>query len=467
MPDITDLMSNVYDLLAKQIGSVASGSFLQLGWPGISLSPADFKPFDQPNGPYDVGVAEETVSILANIAPVCDPLKFESSGFELDDLYQILIAGAVPVGADPNNPLNSPAYKFFSDAQFEFVSAQRGSPRDPNRFYYPCRATPVDWYTEENARTWTTLSVTSDQLKPAGHDSPFIKLGGRKLVEAGVLKVAPAASTAVVRANLEAGVRQRRSKFEARVPAATFVNARPLDAARVKILATSTGAAVHPLNPASAKALMSAAPATMAVAKGSPSLVAGAAPATFARAQLRPTFAVAGTGKQTLPAIDAAKFDVVRSSAIPLNRQLFLRQVLSEQLVPTPVAPATNGFSISFKFCLVTIDRSWLKAALLSLHNWYMLGTKAGEYSQGTLENNPGMFTMLPTAFVAVRDLKITANWSPSDAQAVAQSKSFGPFDVRSATFNQSTLEAKQLQVFAWVTRLMSVLPPQNDPALP
>ncbi|MCU1246322.1 MAG: hypothetical protein JWN02_2232, partial [Acidobacteria bacterium] len=348
----------------------------------------------------------------------------------------------------------------------EFVSAQRGSTRDPSRFYYPCRATPVDWYTEENARTWTTLSVTSGQLKPAGHDSPFIKLGGRTLVEAGVLKVPPAASTAVVRANLEAGVGQRLSKFEARVPAATFVNARPLDVARAKILGAPTGAAVHPVNPASARALVSAAPATMTVAKGSPLLVAGAAPVTLARAPLRPTFAVTGA-KQTLAAIDTARFDLVPSLEIPLNRRLFLRQVLAEQLVPRTVAPATNGFSISFKFCLVTIDRSWLKAALLSLHNWYMLGTKAGEYSQGKLENNRGMFPMLSSAFVAVRDLKITANWSPSDAQSVAQSKAFGPFDIRSGTFNQSTLEAKQLQVIGWLSRLTPSLPPMKDPTLP
>jgi hypothetical protein len=31
---------------------------MQMCWPGFSLSPSDFKPTAQPNGPYDPQVAE-------------------------------------------------------------------------------------------------------------------------------------------------------------------------------------------------------------------------------------------------------------------------------------------------------------------------------------------------------------------------------------------------------------------------
>lgn len=456
MPNITDFMSGVYDMLSKQIGSMAAGSYLQMGWPGISLSPADFKASNNPAAPYDGGIAEETVSMLGNIEPACSPLKFDNSGFEVDDLYQILISGAIPQGADPNNLAGAPAYKLFSDAQYEFLNAQKGSPRDPNRFYYPCRATPADWYTETGAQKWPTLSLTSSQVKPATGSSPFVKLGGQQLVNAGVLRVAPADSKTLIKSRFQAGVEQRVSRYEARVPASMYVNVKPLEAAKIQMANVARagppiGTMIGSVDRIDVNAIRIGTAAQFLPA---------------AKVQLRPTFAVRKFNAQNLPEIDTARFDLAASQNIPFGERLYLRHVLSEQLIPKPVT-TTEGFSISFRFCLVTLDRSWLKLALLNTRNWYMTGVKGGEYSQGKIDNNPGMFPMISTALVAIRDLKITANWSSQDAQTLAQSKAFGPFDVRSGTFNQSTLEAPQLQVIGWVSRLTPSLPPMKDPALP
>jgi hypothetical protein len=443
MATIVDLMSSVYDMLAKQLGSAGTGSYLQFGWPGICLSSADFKPFNNPSGPYDAAVAEEMLSAVANIAPVCSAAKFENSGFELDDLYQILIVGAVPLGADPNNLINSPAFKLFSDAQFEFVSAQKGSTRDPSRFYYPCRATPSDWYTEDNAKNWLTLSVSSSQIKPAKPDSPFVKFGGKKLVDLGVLNIAPTDDKALIRSKLQIGVDQKIEKFETRLPTTMSTNVRPLD--KGKLFAKADFASTQPVARATTNVK------TMAVAN----------------AKLRPRFAIVRLDKNAVPDVDPKRFEVVAAKNISFGERLYLNHVLTEQLVPKPIATTTEGFNISFKFCLVTLDRSWLKSALLNTRNWYMFGTKAGEYSQGRIDNNTGMFPMLPSAFVAIRDLTITANWSQQDAQTVAQSKSFGPFDVRNGTFNQGSLVAKQLQIIGWLSRLTPTLPPQEAPATP
>ena len=110
MPNVTDFMSNVFDLLTNTFSaSLPPGTFLQIAWPGISLGPADFKPLDSPGGNYDPNRAEETFSLVSNIAPACSVLRFDNSGFEIDDLYQILIAGAIPQGADPANLAVNPA----------------------------------------------------------------------------------------------------------------------------------------------------------------------------------------------------------------------------------------------------------------------------------------------------------------------------------------------------------------------
>ena len=135
MANATDLLSSVYELLSKSLGmSASSDQYLQLSWPGIGLSPADFKRQDNPSGGYDAAVAQETFSVLANIAPTCNALKFENSGFEIDDLYQILISGAVIQNSDPASLNANPAYKLFSDAQYELSQAQRGNSQDPSLF---------------------------------------------------------------------------------------------------------------------------------------------------------------------------------------------------------------------------------------------------------------------------------------------------------------------------------------------
>lgn len=464
MANVMDLMTNLYDMLAKQFGpSSGGGTFLQIGWPGVSLSPADFKPFNNPNGPYDANCAEETVSFLANIAPACNALKFENSGFEIDDLYQIVIAGAVPKSADPHNLLTSPAYKLFSDAQYEFVRAQKGSTRDPTSFYYPCKVTPIDWFTEESAQRWNTLSLAGSQVKPASKGSPFVKLGGQQLVATDVLKIPPAGrKPAVLSSELQAGIDRRVSNLEARVPVAT-ANVKPLSSARMRLLLPAGGQFVQGVSPLG----VTATPSTMTVDSSSFARRFVEVNATrAAKTGLRPSLPVSRLATKDLPAIDTARFDIIPTKNLTFNRQLYLRNVLAEQLEPKSVAITTDAFSISFKYCLVTLDRSWLKAALLSTRNWYMLDTKAGEYSKGRINDNPGMFPMIPSAFIAIRDLKIVANWSRQDAQTVAQSKSFGPFDIRSGTFNQGVIEAKQLQVIAWLSRLTPSLPPSKDPAL-
>ena len=443
MTDITDLFASLYDTLAKTFNTASlPGGYFQFGWPGINLSPADFKLSAEPGAPYDANAAEETFSLLCNIAPACSSVRFENSGFEIDDLYQLLLLGAVPSGADPQNPLAFPAYKLFSDAQFQLAQARKGSNRDASVSYYPCRATPNDWYTEASAQNWPTLSLASGQIKQAGPDSPFIRLGGKRLIDQGVVRLVPAATN----------VDMIKKRLQDRV----IQDIDTLNPRRVSVLrATTPEASTRALGGGVAPVRLrdGAAMARLAESAALPEV----------RREPRPQLAVTRLTGLSAVDIDPHSFDVVPIKTMTLSKKVLLRRYLGEQLVPA--ALSTTNFSISFKYCLVNITRSWFNNALLNAHTWYMAGAHQGEYSRGTLEDNPGMFPMIQTSLLAIRELRISAAWSRTDRDNLVRTKYLGPFDVSASAFQQDTLQANGLQIIGWVSRLTPVLPPLSPPS--
>lgn len=449
MANVTDLFASVYDTLVRTFNTASlPGSYFQFGWPGINLSPSDFKLSDGASAPYDANAAEETFSLLCNIAPACSPVRFDNSGFEIDDLYQILLLGAVPSGANPQNLLAFPAYKLFSDAQYELAQAQKGSNRDASVIYYPCRATPNDWYTEASANNWPTLSLSASQIQKATPDSPFIRLGGKQLIDQGTVKLVPAATNVgTIKAQLQTQVTRDLQTQDIRSlepRSAPVTPVKPLVGLRARAL--DRGLAL---------------PGRVEEGAVMTRLIASAA-VPVAKKDLRPIPDVARLPRLDGVDIDQARFDVVPAKNMTLDKKLLLRRYLGEQLVPATLD--TTSFSISFKYCLVNITRSWFKNALLNMRTWYMFSVPQGDYSRGTIENNPGIFPMLPTSMLAIRDLRISASWSQADRITLRRAKYLGPFDVASAEFNQDTLRADGLQIIGWLSRLMPVLPPLAPP---
>ena len=469
MADVAELIGAAYDALFKSV-NVGSNTYLQLAWPGIALSPADFKDPANPTGPYDPGYAEETFSFLSNIAPVFDATHFTNSGFEIDDLYQLVITGAVPAGAALDQLLTNPVYKLFSDAQFEFVNAQRGSRKDPNVFYYPCQALPSDWYTEANANTWPTFSTGGAQPPPPLGQSQFGNRGGAGLLLKGLWQLKPAADEQAVKARLQQTVQTKTARLATQLRPVAGKSARPLERnfmlagkalAGPPILATGPRLAGSPAVPSPA-----AAPPTATARQNFVRLNAS----IDLKKQLRPdpllsadhlTPALVGETK-----IDLKRFEVLPSKQLTFNKKLILTSFLNEQLVTQPVSTASKNFSISFRYAQVTINRPWLKLALLTTRNWYIPGTPADAYATGAASANAGMFALLPTSFIVIRNLKITASWSPEDRANASRAAAFGPFSTQGSTFTNDTLEMPGLQVIAWMSRLMPELPPLKDPAL-
>ena len=177
MANATDFIAKLYDTLATTFNMSAAPTslFLQLAWPGIPINSADFK---DASGQYNTNLAEELFSYLANIAPMLNKSKFENSGFNIDDIYDIIISSARPNGVPDADLEFNPMYKLFSDAQYEFVRYTKGSYGDPNDFYHKSIATPSNWYDESAASYWTSVNIQLSQIKPVDPNSSFIKYNG-------------------------------------------------------------------------------------------------------------------------------------------------------------------------------------------------------------------------------------------------------------------------------------------------
>lgn len=444
----TDFINAVYEELTKllNLGSEGNPSIvMQMAWPGYALSPTDFRRSDAPNGPYDVEAAREATSQLANIAPLFSRARFENSGFEIDDLYEIVLSSAIPVGATPETVGANPIYRLFSDAQYELSQAKRGSPDDPNVFYYPANATPNNWYDESATANWTSVSINSSQVKPASSSSSaLVKSGLLDQVTPSVWRMKPTVKNAI---DLKKDLFAKNPLLtKARVPAVSPMS--PMSP-------VAPVSPTHTLNPTVMKRTLQ--PAVMP--GGLPKVGPMVTPDLFSH-KIVPTSRLKAGG------IDPSRVDLLKRDlgCADLLQRVVVRSVLDKALPSKPPSPQTDGFSITFKFCRVTLDRPWLKLALLSTPNWWMFDTPVGTYSSGDSTTNAGLFPFLTTSFIAIRDLKITANWSAEDRANLTSAASFGCFDLQDASVNNDTIEVKGLQVIAFVSKLMPRLPPQAPP---
>jgi hypothetical protein len=133
----------------------------------------------------------------------------------------------------------------------------------------------------------------------------------------------------------------------------------------------------------------------------------------------------------------------------------------------TPQTVTSKNFKLSFDYCLVEAERTWLSGTFLTARNWYVPHTKAGEIASGTGAGG-GSFEVLPVAALVVQNLVIEADWSHDDTVILQSSVNFGPFSLVGRTIDQAknTLSCKGMQVVAWVFEPMPRLPYNSDPTM-
>ncbi|MEA4916324.1 hypothetical protein [Proteiniphilum sp.] len=141
----------------------------------------------------------------------------------------------------------------------------------------------------------------------------------------------------------------------------------------------------------------------------------------------------------------------------------------------------TTNIKVSFKFTRVQINRPWYNHLLYSVRGW-SLGNSYGKggLSNGTRNqplNTP--FPMLPTGFIAVRDLAISADFSKEEAEMITSklqtkvSFGWGPFAISggyahgssdkkfASSFDGKTIRNDGLQIIGWINTIVPECPPQ------
>ncbi len=143
-----------------------------------------------------------------------------------------------------------------------------------------------------------------------------------------------------------------------------------------------------------------------------------------------------------------------------MNRKLLELRKRSE-----PQAVTSRSLKLSFQYCLVTARRPWLSGAFLTARNWYIPRFRAGEIASGTGKGD-GIFEVMPTAALCIRNLTIEAEWSAEEKVNLPNFSKLGPFSLVGKTFGGNSLHCPGMQVVGWIFEPMPLLPQNSDPSL-
>jgi hypothetical protein len=141
-----------------------------------------------------------------------------------------------------------------------------------------------------------------------------------------------------------------------------------------------------------------------------------------------------------------------------VKNRLLVSQYIKTQAPTEPVS--ASSFSISFKYCVIDVDRPWLKTSFINDKSWFIPTAKKGELSGE--DPNGGTLTLLPIAFIAIKELNIEANWSSTDIEISKFATDFGPFQVDTEILNNK-LSHQGIQIVGWMVQKMPDLPPNDS----
>ncbi len=175
---------------------------------------------------------------------------------------------------------------------------------------------------------------------------------------------------------------------------------------------------------------------------------------------------------------------------------------------------SAKNLTIEIEYGVCTVERPWLLTDLFRLRNWYLVNNHKNAISDGTLDpsQNSRMLPLIPSQFLVVRNVKITAQEWGSDGEILERhfgerssssssssshgggdaSFSFGFFSIGGGgshreseqnsssagsqthdrrrrfktTFRDGTLEMHGAQIVAWLSTVVPACAPLDDPGL-
>jgi hypothetical protein len=288
--------------------------------------------------------------------------------------------------------------------------------------YHPSSPAPAMWWDKSAAGVWTPQAF---QVAQAGTPAPPGNNGAGILK----LKIDDVRMRTLLDTHLQA------------MPVAPVAN-HPMP-----VLSPGTRIMARPIAAAAVMSAQAETPVRMAGRIASIASIAAQSPVAFAAP------AASALANPALHDVAIHTNLANQISVLPFKERMEIQDVLAQNAPTQPVGSTNVG--ISFDFCVVNIVRPWLHHAFLDSRAWYIPGLRKGELSANDAHGLPA----LPVGFVAVKNLRIQARWTPEDILNLERSIQFGPFNFDS-TVVDGAISHDGIQIVGWLLQDLADLPP-------
>lgn len=439
MSTIEQVFDALHDTVLEHFGrvGVAGSSSVIAFEPGTPIPDQTFRLEDAART-LSPALARDFISAHADTLPEVIDSLFSRRMLTVENQYGVLLAGATAAAPAAMDMLDAVKRRAAEDYGDDVPALQPGMGR-----YRPLQATPANWYDLSADDNWTTISIG------AADDPPPPPAGPRP----GRSAVLTTWQTLPVNADL--------------------VVAKPLDIQLFDAAKTPPATSLRVHEPAMLRAFVGQGQAPAAAARVDArwlrQIEAGAPPAPARlRARVTRRAGLTRVGGRTVvtgemePPADAT---LDKRRLFTADRLAVLSELVRANATPEPVA--TDSLSISFRLCLVQLQRPWLSQSLLSLPGWYLPGFAKASLSDAVSLTAP--MALVPTGCILIRDLQINGQWTDGDRQALARSASLGPLSLlgRDLDAGTATIRVTGMQSIGWLCERMPVLPPAGDPSTP
>jgi hypothetical protein len=485
--DTAHLMENVYDFFTDLYAAQSTGGAFLAFETGVPITPAMFRidtpppavgPSEAPLTPkpaFSPALAIERLSEIANVVLEVNGASIHRSNRTVDAMTEMLLGQSMPVSSDTMAMLGA-----VKDPAAKKLDLKLGSLMGPYQFR-PIYATPANWYDPDAKDNWTSHAVgnqsatTPPPSPPAGPSTtpnpstPPARVGPRRrmmaMSEANWRVLPPdLQATASVPVTNEAVTGETMTSEtvtpQRRVQAATQYRQQAGNMAmRVSAFEDNAGPATAQVMNLQAKPQMMRQRAKMSTQLATPAVTQMASQAVSQQQLALAINAASSTTSEMAQPVHLAAY------SRPLVMAVATAQI-NATTVPQPVA--ANSLDISFEHCIVTLTWPWLPQGFFLTRNWYVPGYRQASFSNGTGVGDTGMLPIVPSGFVAIRNLNIVAKWSNDDVVAMQRSAAFGPFSLQGHKFDSGsgTLSCPGMQIIGWFCEALPVLPPASDPSL-
>ncbi len=470
--DVTNLVQQMHDyflqLYAQQNNVSTDNTFLSFEPIGTPITDDMFK-LNPSDTTYSRPLAVEQFSKLVNTISPIDGDIFHHTDRQVDDFYNILLAGAQLADSSADNTLFT-TIKAEAVRRFEPTV---GSLIDETPVpFHPSYPTPDDWYDMSNEKNWTTYTFSSSQTSSSGQTPPIVIHPPIVIYNPWKWRVVPDSVQPILeRPDLIKELIATPERASILKPPPLVENRPPISVETTAVNPTSL--LTPTISPATSVETTTVNPAFLSTHAVSPV----ASVEREAALEHLPDHVVSERMDSLPVAVEKVQLSSTNDENIPLKVQPRINEsaLVARKLAPeiinytTPHSITSSSIQMTFKYCLVNVNRPWYSSAFLALQGWDVPGYSSGAFSTGTATDNTGFFPTLPVAMLAVKDVQITANWTSDDLKVVRQSAAFGPFSLIGRTMDSlsSTLSCPGTFILGWICQLMSLLPPVSAPTNP